>query len=72
MTFAHRIKQEIINNKMSYDQMRTLILGVCYSIGYIRDDCYVLKIKNTVISTLLIKILKKIDISIMEQSSENP
>ena len=72
MTFAHRIKQEIINNKMSYEQGKILVVGICYSIGYIKKDMYVLKIKNAIISDLIIRILKKIGIKSFQSDQENP
>ncbi len=67
MTFAHRIKQEILNNKMSIDQSKALIIGVCFSIGYKKNNLYILKIKNNVISSSIKKILKKIGISITKE-----
>ena len=68
MTFAHRIKQEILNNKMSIDQAKALIIGVCFSIGYKKNNIYVLKIKNNIIANGIKKILKKIGITIIKES----
>ena len=69
MTFAHRIKQEILNNDMSKNQALGLIGGLCYSIGRVDNGILFLKINNSVISSGIIQILKMLGFLVNEESS---
>ena len=71
MTFAHRIKQEILSNKMSKKQAAALISGICYSIGRIENNMVFLKINNQVISSGIIEILKKLNFEIVNNNSSS-